>query len=167
MCDPVTLSNRRRWTALWAAACLAALTIGCQAPTQTIATADTTADLGSGFSVDVVDTAGSGDTGGPADTSGASDTSGSKDTLADLDTSDLQTELPVDAVDVAEPDGSIAVDGAVTGSDGTTADGGSGDSSTTDTASTCADSEKWCPTAFTYSGKGDEGSVEVRGSWNG
>lgn len=161
MRDPETVAHRFRRTAWWAWICVAAAAVGCQAPSQTVAGFDATADAGNGFPTDIADTASAADA--------------KKDAANDLDGAETAPDAIEDgdaAADTAEvdaaTDGGADLEGDADAGDST--DGGGADAADggpADVASTCADSDKLCPTPFSYTGKGDEGSVEVRGSWNG
>ncbi len=145
----------------WVLLFLLVLAPGCQEPTQTVAGGQLQ-DTNSGFPVDVVDTADGSktdaavnDTAVPKDALDAGDAAGSDSgALEDSDTAEDSAGTDVSPGDSAEPDGA--------GPDSGDADGGG-----TADAGSCAEGEKLCATAFAYTGAGDEGVVEVRGSWNG
>jgi len=85
---------------------------------------------------------------------------------ADLDGGIAPDAAPDAAIDA--PDDTGAPDtpaNEASPGDAATPDGDSADSA--GDAQGCAPAAKLCPHTFSYSGLGDEGAVEVRGSWNG
>ncbi len=168
MRDPLISVFCRCRTPLWALAWLTAAVVGCQAPVQTVDDALSTADIGSGFLTDVADAGSKADAAASTDGSGDGDGGGASDASGDLPVGDADLDLVGDGT--ADSAGSDANSSAQLDSDAlpldeATAD--AGDGGPADGAASCADSDKLCPTAFAYAGKGDEGSVEVRGSWTG